>query len=85
MELAGERRLVRIAAFERQFTQSRVGVLKAVTGPVNAHSRQILPSREAEQSPDSLIELERGKAGSRRELRNAQGFIEMVVDIGKCR
>ena len=83
MELAGERRLVRIAAFERQFAQRGAGVPEPITRPVDAKAGQILPGGEAAQGPDSLIELERGKAGSRRQLRNAQGLVEMVVDIGE--
>ena len=85
MELARERRLVRIAAFERQFAQGSVRVPEPVASPVNAQPGQILAGGKAEQSPDSLIELERRKAGSRREVGNAQGLIEMVVDIGERR
>ncbi len=83
MKLAGERRLVRIAAFERQLAQRGVGVPKAIAGPANAQPGQILPPGKAEESPDSLIELERGKPRSHRQLRNTQGLIEMVVDIGE--
>ena len=85
MELAGERRLVRIAAFERQFAQGRVSVPEPVASPADPQPGQILTGGEAEQSPDSLIELERRKAGSRREFGNAQGLIEMIVDIGERR
>jgi hypothetical protein len=85
MELAGERRLVRVAAFERQFAQRGVGMPQAIAGPVDAEPRQILSSGEAEQRPDSLIELEGRKAGSSRKIWNAQGLTEMVVDIGERR
>jgi hypothetical protein len=85
MELAGERRLVRIAAFERQFAQRGVSMLQPIAGTVDAQPRQILPGGEAEQRPYSLIELEGRKAGSSREIWNAQGLTEMVVDIGERR
>ena len=85
MELAGERRLVRIAAFERQFAQGRIGVPEPVASPADAKPGEILTGGEAEQGPNSLIELERRKAGARGEFRNAQGLIEMIVDIGKRR
>ena len=58
---------------------------EAVAGPIDAQSGEILAGGEAEQSPDSLAELKRGKAGSRRQLRNAQGLAEMVVDKGERR
>ena len=70
-ELAGERRLIRVAAFERQLAERRVGAPQPVTGPVDAQPRQILAGRQAEQSPDFLVEPESGKAGSRGQIRNA--------------
>src|SRR5580658_997533 len=70
-ELAGERRLIRVAAFERQLAQRRIGAPEPLTGPVDAQPRQILAGRKAEQRPDSLIEPESGKAGSRGQIRNA--------------
>ena len=85
MELAGERRLVGIAAFERQLAQRSVRMPQAIAGPVDAEPRQILPGGETEERPYSLIELERRKAGSSREIWNAQGLTEMVVDIGEGR
>ena len=85
MKSAREGRLVGIAAFERQFTQGRVRVPEPVARPIDAQSGQILAGGEAEYAPDSLIELERRKAGSRRKLGNAQGLIEMVIDIGERR
>ena len=85
MELAREGRLVRITAFERQFTQGSVRVPEPVASPIDAQPGQILAGGEAEYGPDSLIELERRKARSRREVGNAQGLIEMIVDIGERR
>jgi hypothetical protein len=84
MELAGERRLVRIAAFERQFPQGRIAVPEPVAGPADPKPRQILAGGETEQSPNPLIELEWRKAGARGEFRNTQGLIEMIVNIGEC-
>jgi hypothetical protein len=63
MELAGKGGLVRIAAFERQFAQSGVGMPQPIGGSVYAQPGQILAGRQAEQTPDSLVELERRKAG----------------------
>ena len=54
-----------------------------VTSPADAQSRQILAGGQTEQSPDSLVELEGGKAGSRREIGNAQRRVEMVGDVGE--
>ena len=56
-----------------------------VAGPVDPEPGQILTGRHAEQSADSLIELERRKPGAPRELGNAQGLVEMVVNIAKRR
>ena len=83
MELAGECRLIRVAAFERQFAKRRVGMPQPIASPPDAQAGQILAGGEAEQSPDSLVELEGRKADSRRQLGNAQGLIEMVVDISE--
>ena len=83
MELARERRLIRIAAFERQFPQWRIGMPEPVAGPVVAAGRDI-GRRKRQIVSDSLIELERRKPGSRRKFRNTQGLIEMIVDIGEC-
>ena len=58
-------------------------MLKPVAGAVDPHSRQILAGGEAEQSPDSLIELERRKARACSHFRNTQGLAEMIVDIGE--
>ena len=82
-ELAGERGLVGVAAFERQFAQRRVGAPEPVARPPDAQPGQILAGREAEQSPQPLVELERRQAGSRGEIGNAQRLVEMVVDIGE--
>jgi hypothetical protein len=83
--LAGERRLVRIAAFEREFPQGHIGVPEPVAGPADPKPREILPGGEAEQSPNPLIELERRKAGARGKFRSAQRLIEVIVDIGQRR
>jgi hypothetical protein len=81
--LAGERRLVRITTFERQFPQGRIGVPEPVAGPADSKPRQILAGGEAEQNSNPLMKLERRKAGARREFRNTQGLSEMIVDIGE--
>ena len=85
MELAREGRLIRITAFERQFAQGSARVPEPVASQVDTQPGQILAGGKAEYCPDSLIELERRKAGSRRKLGNAQGLIEMVIDIGERR
>jgi hypothetical protein len=85
MELASKGRLVRITALERQFAQESVRMPQPVASPVDAQSGQVLAGGKAEYCPDPLIELERRKPGSRREVGNAQGLIEMVVDIGERR
>ena len=56
---------------------------KSRLAAVTAEPRQILSGGESEQRPYSLIELERGKAGSSRKVWNAQRLTEMVVDIGE--
>jgi hypothetical protein len=85
VELAREGGLIRITAFERQFAQGSVRVPEPVAGPVDAQPGEILAGGEPEYCPDSLIELERRKAGSRRKIGNAQGLIEMIIDIGERR
>ena len=85
MELARKSSLVRVTAFERQFAQESVRMPQPVASPVDAQPGQILAGGTAEYCPDSLIELERRNAGSRREVWNAQGLIEMIIDIGERR
>src|SRR5271167_142218 len=51
MELAGERRLIGVAAFERQLAQGGLGMPEAVARPADAQPGQILAGREAEQGP----------------------------------
>ncbi len=83
VELAGERGLVRVTTFERQFPQGRTGVPEPVAGSADPKPRQILAGGEAKQSSKPLMKLERRKAGARREFRNTQGLIEMILDIGE--
>jgi len=58
-------------------------MLKPVAGSVDPHPRQMLAGGETEESPDSLIELERRKARARSHVGNTQGLSEMVVHIGE--
>jgi len=83
MELASKSGLVRVTAFERQLAQRRPRVPEPVARAIDAQPGEILASGKAKYRPDSLIELERREASSRRELGNARGLIEMVVDIGQ--
>jgi hypothetical protein len=85
MELASKSGLVRVTAFERQLAQRRPRVPEPVARAIDAQPGEILASGKAKYRPDSLIELERREASSRRELGNARGLIEMVVDIGERR
>jgi len=80
-----KRRLVRIATFKRQLAYGAVGVPEPVAGPTDPKPRQILAGGEAEQRPNPLIELEWREAGVRCEFRDAQGLVEMIVDIGEGR
>src|SRR5271155_2198281 len=54
-----------------------------VARPADPQPGQVLAGREAEESPKSLVELERRQTGSRGEIGNAQRLVEMIVDIGK--
>jgi hypothetical protein len=85
MELAREGRLVRITAFERQVTQGSLRVPEPIASPVDAQPGQVLAGGKAKYCPDSLIELELRKARAHREIGNAQGLIEMIIDIGERR
>src|ERR1700677_2890044 len=83
VELAGERRLIGITAFLRHDADRRIGLAQPVARQLDPRSRQVLSGREPEQGADALVELERGKPRSRREIRNPQRGIEMIVDMSE--
>ena len=58
---------------------------EAVASASDAKPGEILTGGKAEQGSNSLIELERRNARAGGELRNAQGLVEMIVDIAKGR
>jgi hypothetical protein len=62
-----------------------IGLAQPIASQLDPRSRQVLSGREPEQGADALIELELGEPRSRREIRNPQRGIEMVVDMPERR
>src|ERR1700728_1222292 len=72
VKLAGERRLVGITAFLRDYADGRIGLAQTIARQLDPRPRQVLSSGKPEQGADALIELERRKSRSRREIGNPQ-------------
>ena len=82
-ELARERRLVGVAAFERQLAQRRVRMAQTVASMVDSHSTKVLARRHRKQGANALVEFEDGKARTRRQIGNAQRRVEVIFDVGQ--
>jgi len=83
MELARESRLVGVAAFLCDDTNWITRLAQPIAGKFYPRPCQVLTSREAEQSPDALIELEHRQLRPRREIGESQRCVEMVLDMAE--
>jgi hypothetical protein len=83
VELPGEGGLIGVSAVLRHGGDRFPTLAEPIAGALDSGPRQILSGRKSEKRADALIEPKNRQTGARGEVGNAQGTIEVGVEISQ--